>query len=137
MKPANTAFPQFPPSTLRHSVKIEKPTINKGSRGKKLGGAGGTNYGKSDKDAIQTHTGYPRSNIYFEVEWTPIHPTQKPLPLCEYMIRTYTNEGMLVLDSCAGSGTSLLACKNTKRNFIGIEKDEGYFKLAFERLDKI
>lgn len=66
-----------------------------------------------------------------------IHPTQKPVELMEYLIKTYTNEGMLVLDNCAGSGTTLIAAKNTKRNFIGIEKNEEYFKLASERLEKV
>lgn len=63
------------------------------------------------------------------------HPTQKPVPLLEYLIRTYTNEGETVLDSCMGSGTTGVACVHTKRNFIGIEKDETYFKIAQERIN--
>ena len=63
------------------------------------------------------------------------HPTQKPVPLLEYLIRTYTNEGEMVLDSCMGSGTTGVACVHTKRNFIGIEKDEIYFKIASERIN--
>jgi site-specific DNA-methyltransferase (adenine-specific) len=62
------------------------------------------------------------------------HPTKKPVSLCEYLIRTYTNEGDLVLDNCAGSGTTLLAAKNTGRHFRGIEKDEKYFNVAKDRL---
>ena len=62
------------------------------------------------------------------------HPTQKPVPLMEYLIKTYTNEGETVLDFCAGSGTTGVACCNTNRNFIGIELDPEYFKIAQDRI---
>ena len=62
------------------------------------------------------------------------HPTQKPVALMEYLIKTYTNEGETVLDFCMGSGTTGLAAKNLNRNFIGIEKDAGYFEIAKQRL---
>ena len=62
-----------------------------------------------------------------------LHPTQKPVTLMEYLIKTYTNEGETVLDFCMGSGTTGVACKNLNRNFIGIELDEKYFKIAQER----
>ena len=65
-----------------------------------------------------------------------VHPTQKPVSLLEYLIRTYTNEGETVLDNCMGSGTTGVACKNTGRNFIGIEKDAGYFEIARNRIYK-
>lgn len=65
-----------------------------------------------------------------------LHPTQKPVALMEYLIRTYTNEGETVLDNCMGSGTTGVACINTNRNFIGIEKDEKYFNIAVERINK-
>lgn len=65
-----------------------------------------------------------------------IHPTQKPVKLMEYLIKTYTNEGDLVLDNCIGSGTTAVACVNLNRNFIGIEKDEDYFKKACNRVDE-
>jgi len=65
-----------------------------------------------------------------------LHPNRKPVALMEYFIRTYTNEGMAVLDNCMGSGTTGVACVNTKRNFIGIEKDAEYFKIAEERIEK-
>lgn len=67
---------------------------------------------------------------------TNFHPTQKPVELLEYLIKTYTNEGDLVLDNCMGSGSTGVACKNTNRNFIGIELDENYFKIAKERIEK-
>lgn len=62
------------------------------------------------------------------------HPTQKPVALMEYLIRTYTNEGETVLDNCMGSGTTGVACANTGRKFIGMEMDEGYFKIAKSRI---
>ena len=65
-----------------------------------------------------------------------VHPTQKPVPLFEYLIKTYTNEGETVLDNCMGSGTTAIACLNTNRNFIGFELDKGYFDIANERIDK-
>ncbi|MFE7187919.1 DNA-methyltransferase, partial [Streptomyces erythrochromogenes] len=64
------------------------------------------------------------------------HPTQKPVGLCEYLIRTYTNEGETVLDNCMGSGTTGVACANTGRKFIGMEQDAGYFKIASERIEQ-
>ena len=64
-----------------------------------------------------------------------VHPTQKPVKLFEYLIKTYTNECETVLDNCMGSGTTGVACKNLNRNFIGIELDENYFSLAKERIE--
>lgn len=65
-----------------------------------------------------------------------LHPTQKPVALFEYLIRTYTNENETVLDNCMGSGTTAIACMNTKRNFVGFELDKGYFDIANERINK-
>ena len=65
-----------------------------------------------------------------------LHPTQKPVALMEYLIRTYTNEGETVLDFTMGSGTTGVACVNTGRKFIGIEKEENYFQTAFNRINK-
>ena len=66
-----------------------------------------------------------------------VHPTQKPVALLEYLIKTYTNDGDIVLDNCMGSGSTGVACINTNRNFIGIELDEKYFEIAKERIEKI
>lgn len=66
-----------------------------------------------------------------------LHPTQKPVSLCEYLIKTYTNEGDLVLDNCMGSGTTGVACKNLHRDFIGIEKEEKYFEIAKKRIEDL
>ncbi|MEG1502472.1 MAG: site-specific DNA-methyltransferase [Synergistaceae bacterium] len=79
---------------------------------------------------------YPTSILSFQKPHPSgsIHPTQKPVGLCEYLIKTYTNEGDLVLDNCMGSGSTGVACKNTNRNFIGIELDEKYFEIAKQRI---
>ena len=66
-----------------------------------------------------------------------LHPTQKPVELCEYLIKTYTNEGDVVLDNCMGSGTTGVACKNLSRSFIGIEKDSKYFEIAKKRIEEL
>jgi site-specific DNA-methyltransferase (adenine-specific) len=77
----------------------------------------------------------PKSLIYFAREQRgKLHPTQKPVALMEYLIRTYTNEGDTVLDNCMGSGTCAIAALNTKRNFIGIEQDSTYFADASKRI---
>ena len=81
---------------------------------------------------------YPRSVVYFktaESEGAVLHKTQKPLKLFEYLIKTYTNEGDLVLDNCMGSGSTGVACLNTNRNFIGIELDDKYFEIAKKRIE--
>lgn len=83
-----------------------------------------------------THENYPASVIKINSEHNvgAYHPTQKPVALMEYMIKTYTNEGDTVLDFTMGSGTTGVACKNLSRNFIGIELDEQYFKIAQDRI---
>ena len=65
-----------------------------------------------------------------------VHPTQKPVELLEYLVKTYTDVGDVVLDNCMGSGTTGVACKRLNRDFIGIEKDEKYFEIAKERIEK-
>ena len=79
---------------------------------------------------------YPKSVLFFNREPKPIHPTQKPVALLEYLIRTYTNEGETVLDFTMGSGSTGVACVNTNRHFIGIELDEGYFNIAKKRIEE-
>lgn len=85
------------------------------------------------KEFVQEFTGYPTCFLDIPSE-KGLHPTQKPVALMEYFIKTYTNEGETVLDNTMGSGTTGVACANTGRNFIGIEKDEGYFKIAEQRI---
>lgn len=84
---------------------------------------------------ISEYTNYPFDVLQFDCEPNPIHPTQKPIALLEYLIKTYTKEGETVLDNCMGSGSTGIACKNTNRNFIGIELDENYFNIAKDRIE--
>jgi len=81
---------------------------------------------------------YPKTNIVFksDKQKSYLHPTQKPVLLMEYLIKTYTNKNETVLDFTMGSGSTGVAAKNTNRNFIGIEKDDKYFKIAEERINK-
>jgi site-specific DNA-methyltransferase (adenine-specific) len=84
-----------------------------------------------------THQKYPKTIITFSNanKTKNMHPTQKPVSLLEYLIKTYTDENDLVLDNCMGSGSTGIAAMNTKRNFIGIEKDTEIFEMAKQRLD--
>ena len=72
--------------------------------------------------------------VYVKIRRNSLHPTQKPVALLEYLIKTYTNEGDIVLDNVMGSGSTGVACINTNRNFIGIELDENYFEIAKKRI---
>lgn len=91
--------------------------------------------GKRKRSYIQTHTNYPRNILEFGKDRPSTHPTQKPVALMEYLIKTYTNEGETVLDFTMGSGTTGVACANLNREFIGIELDEDYFKIAEKRIE--
>ena len=96
----------------------------------------GSNYGYIERtDTINDGTRYPKSILEFDRE-IGFHPTQKPVPLLEYLIKTYTNEGETVLDNCMGSGSTGVACLNTNRNFIGIELDDKYFEIAKQRINE-
>jgi DNA modification methylase len=92
--------------------------------------------GLSRKEVVTKSDGrrYPLSIIRFSKE-NGLHPTQKPVALLEYLIKTYTNEGELVLDNTMGSGTTGVACVNTNRNFIGMELDDKYFEIAEKRIN--
>ena len=97
------------------------------------------NYGKQ-KDKVTTVSDgrrYPKDILRFGKAETDkhLHPTQKPVALMEYLIKTYTNDGETVLDNCMGSGSTGVACVNANRRFIGIELDEGYFNIATQRID--
>lgn len=83
---------------------------------------------------ISEYTNYPCDVLEFASESSPQHPTQKPIPLIEYLIRTYSNEGDTVLDNCAGSFTTAIAAMNANRNFIGIELEKKYFNIGVERV---
>jgi site-specific DNA-methyltransferase (adenine-specific) len=100
-------------------------------------GHNGDNFGASGTENLQEFTNYPRSILEFSLDTPKLHPTQKPIALMEYLIRTYTREGETVLDNCMGSGSTGVACVNTGRNFIGIEQDQKYFQISQERLGKL
>ena len=105
---------------------------------KKKDDADGECYGKTISVSGGGNTDrYPRSVQVFssDKQKLKLHPTQKPIALIEYMIKTYTNEGETVLDFTMGSGTTGVAAKNLNRSFIGIELDQGYFDIAKERIN--
>ena len=109
----------------------------------KEGNLGNNNYGKfaSHTNPSANREGdtkkYPRQVLEFKRPHPPIFPTQKPVDLCEYLIKTYTNEGDLVLDNCMGSGSTGVACKNLNRRFIGIELNSKTFNLAKDRIEGV
>ena len=119
-------FPQF---TIGEEYKIPKKSTGSGifqinnSKSK---------YEHKDRDTTKR---YPFITLDFKTDKDHFHPTQKPIALLEYLLKTYTNEGDLVLDNCMGSGSTGVACKNINRKFIGIEKDEKYFNIAKERIE--
>lgn len=95
-----------------------------------------TNYGKFDPNKKPDNSGfrYPKSVLQFKHDQKRLHPTQKPVALFEYLIRTYTDEGDTVLDNCMGSGTTAIACIKANRNFIGFEIQKEYVDIASNRL---
>lgn len=116
--------PTYNPQGLVHA-----PFVRKASGASKT-----ENYGaQAAKDYVQEFTNYPSTVLEFSKD-RGLHPTQKSVALMEYLIRTYTNEGDTVLDNTMGSGTTGVACRNTGRNFIGIERDPDYFAVAAQRL---
>ena len=94
---------------------------------------------KYDDGKLKTYTEKNPQSIleFYKRDGKSLHPTQKPVALLEYLIKTYTQEGETVLDFVMGSGTTGLAAKNLNRKFIGIEKDETYFKIAQDRINAI
>ena len=91
-------------------------------------------YGKEKQHEKSKFTNYPKDVITFKKPHKPVHPTQKPVALMKYLIKTYTNENELVLDFTMGSGTTGVACKNLGRDFIGIELDDNYFDISKDRI---
>lgn len=115
-----------PQKTTGHTRKISKAKVVQSEHyGKQVGVK---HYDSTER--------YPRSVITFssDKQFNNLHPTQKPVALCEYLISTYTNKGDMVLDFCMGSGTSGVAAKNLQRDFIGIEQDSTYFDIAEDRI---
>lgn len=112
-------------------VRLKKPKVNKP--------VGHHVYSAGKNSSVQEYTGYPHHLLEFNNEAagkSRLHPTQKPVPLLEYLVRTYTNEGETVLDNCMGSGSTGVACIRAGRRFIGMEKDAHFFQIAKERIEK-
>ena len=131
-----SAKPTYNPQKTLNPRGVEKRSMYAYSRDNH----GGDTVGKINKggvsSAYEADKLLPTSIQVFSKDHKPVHPTQKPVALMEYLIKTYSNEGTTVLDFTMGSGTTGVACVNTNRNFIGIEMDEGYFKIAQERIEK-
>lgn len=121
--PNGTYFPQMTKGKMRKKGDPDRTT---GVYGK----------GNADRVPIENDTYYPKSVVSFSNgdHRGRLHPTQKPIALLEYLIRTYTNQGETVLDCTMGSGTAGVACKRTGRKFVGIENDEQYFCVAQNRI---
>ena len=118
-------------------IKRDKPiTQGKNAHSETLHNVGYIRYQDEKKKIYDTK--YPLSNLEFSSRINKsekvLHPTQKPVALLEYLIKTYTNENDTVLDFTMGSGSTGVACKNLNRQFIGIELDKDYFKIAQERI---
>ena len=119
-----------PQKTKGHKRKVARTKYTKEGGGSQV-------YGKESRDTFyDSDERYPTGIIEISNanRRGKVHPTQKPVALMEYLIKTYSNEGDVVLDFTCGSGTTGIAAKNLNRDFIGIEKDEGYFKIAQERI---
>ena len=114
-------------------VKSSKTRLSS-TTGGKIGQEHGTTIKKGEPYS-QDGEGYPFRIIEFAGDKNTKHPTQKPVALMEYLIKTYTNEDELVLDFTCGSGTTMVACKNLNRKGIGIEQDKGYFDIAVDRVE--
>lgn len=117
--------PTYHPQGL---VKLEKPRKRPATK------RSGNVYQGLGKACIQQYTNYPRSVLRFPFLGRRLHPTQKPLELMEYLIRTYSDEAELVMDNCMGSGTTAEAAWNTGRRFVGFEQDREYFAVACRRM---
>lgn len=127
--------PKYIPQGL---VRIDAPRVNKiSAAGSIVGGTSGRGGLRTvGNEWVQEFTNYPRNVLEFPAPTAGRqHPTQKPVALMEYLIRTYTQEGEVVLDNCMGSGTTGVACANTGRRFIGIEREPNYFHIAQNRIE--
>jgi len=118
--------------SVTYNLKLDNTHLRLSNKNK--GGTLGHMSSESKRDTyIQNKTGYPKSILKFDRE-VKFHPTQKPLKLMEFLVKTYTNENDTVLDFCMGSGTTGIACKKLNRNFIGIENNFNYFRIAENRI---
>ncbi len=110
--------------------------INKKRKKTKTSSVNFTERPSHKNEFISTHTNYPKTILTFKRD-KGLHPTQKPVSLMEYLIKTYTNENETVLDFTMGSGSTGVACVNTNKSFVGIEMDENYFEIAEQRINNL
>lgn len=122
---------------FRKQATYNPQMVTRGNIRKKGGGRASGNFGVTPTVSYN-NTYYPNSVVEFSTgsRVDQHHPTQKPVALMEYLIRTYTNEGETVLDNCMGSGTTGVACMNTDRKFVGMEQDAKYFEISCNRIDQ-
>ena len=115
------------------------PQMREGTPYTTTKGSKSSNYCSSDKIVTTNNNGerYPLTVLDFKRDKDKLHPTQKPIGLLEYLIKTYSNEGEIIMDNTMGSGSTGVACMNTNRRFIGIELDENYFNIAKQRIEEI
>ncbi len=113
---------------------IPKLTIRRDKNGTRFGSMAGKRPSHRET-VVSEYTNYPFDVLQFDSVSKPVHPTQKPVALLEYLIKTYTNPGEVVLDNCMGSGSTGVACVNTGRDFIGIELDDEYYSVACKRIE--
>ena len=130
------AMPTYNPQGLKPMNKVQKNSASHIARGISTDPTSVLTGGITAETWTQEWTNYPRQVLDFASEGSTVHPTQKPVALMEYLIKTYTDEGDVVLDCVMGSGTTGVACANTGRNFIGMELDAGYFQIAKDRIHK-
>lgn len=126
------------PKSNNKMIYIPQGLIPNNIKRNKRGSKGGylTDSGCKIDEYIPKFSNYPNSLLRFKRDKEKLHPTQKPLALMEYLIKTYTNENDIVLDNCMGSGTTGLACQRLNRQFIGIEKEKAYYDISVKRLSE-
>jgi site-specific DNA-methyltransferase (adenine-specific) len=129
------AQPTYYPQGLVPIGKVQKNSTSDMARGVTSGATSVVTGGITKETYTQENGNYPRQVLDFASEGKTVHPTQKPVALMEYLIKTYTNEGEIVLDFTMGSGTTGVAAKNLNRGFIGIELDPDYFQVAKKRIE--
>ena len=125
----NPQFTEGKPYTIISGNQKSNSAVVRGGKG-----------GREDVGGYKTESDgkrYPKNLIKFNRDKDKLHPTQKPVALCEYLINTYSNDGEIILDNCMGSGTTGVAALNIGRKFIGIELDKKYFKIAEKRIQDI
>lgn len=118
------------------NLPVYNPQFEAGIAYKATSSVNSSNYGTQNESTVTINDGfrYPLTIQEFNYDTETFHPTQKPVALFEYLIKTYTNKGDTVLDNCMGSGTTSIACLNTERNFIGFETNEEYYNKSLQRI---